>query len=209
MTVASDMLLCFRQGRGPLTWALASYIDDTLACGDTSFSQLTEKLEKLRYQGTWILKHAFLRCLHCSIWWRLQHSSMPCIDRLKLLPSSANFVTLQKYRIQLPWLINSRPGVGLAASKLAQVRENSLNTSHRKQYNTTKRYLQHTRHLSLRMWKHDPEILHIRSCADVSFRTNSDYSFQLSYIVLLSETAKIHAFCTTPATRVTKSPDPY
>ncbi len=37
-TVSSDMSLFFRQARGQLTGILASYVDDTLACGDSSFS---------------------------------------------------------------------------------------------------------------------------------------------------------------------------
>ncbi len=40
-TVGRDMSLFFRRGRGQLTGILASYADDTLACGDSSFSQLT------------------------------------------------------------------------------------------------------------------------------------------------------------------------
>ncbi len=41
--VASDMSLFFRRARGQVTGLLASYVDDTLACGDRSFSDLTKK----------------------------------------------------------------------------------------------------------------------------------------------------------------------
>ena len=45
-TVDSDMSLFFRRARGQLTGLLASYVDDTLACDDSSFSQLTEETQK-------------------------------------------------------------------------------------------------------------------------------------------------------------------
>ncbi len=45
-TVAIDICLFFRRARGRLTRLIASYFDDTLACGDSSFSQLTEDTRK-------------------------------------------------------------------------------------------------------------------------------------------------------------------
>ncbi len=56
-----------------------------------------------------------------------------------------------------------------------------------KQYNTTIRYLQNTRHLSLRTCKLDTESLHVRIYTDASFSINFDQSSQLGYIVLLAD----------------------
>lgn len=41
--VEKYMSLFFRRARGQLTGIVASYVDDTLSCGDKSFSKLTEK----------------------------------------------------------------------------------------------------------------------------------------------------------------------
>ncbi len=45
-TVAIDMSLLFRWARIQLNGLLAFYVDDTLACRDYSFSQLTEEIRK-------------------------------------------------------------------------------------------------------------------------------------------------------------------
>ncbi len=42
-TVSSNMSLFFIRARGQFTGLLASYVDDTLACGDRSFVELTRK----------------------------------------------------------------------------------------------------------------------------------------------------------------------
>ncbi len=110
----------------------------------------------------------------------------PYIDRLNPLPLDANFVLLRQYRAQLSRLIHCRPDVCVVASQLATITEKSFNMSHVKQYNTTVRYLQDTRHLSLRMCKLDLESPHVRAYTDASFSTNTDHSSQLGYIVLLA-----------------------
>ncbi len=106
----------------------------------------------------------------------------PYIDRLKPLSSDASFVLLRQYRAQLSWLIHSRPDVCVGASKQAQVTENSFNISHVEKYNTTIRYLQDTRHLSLRISKLYPESLHVSTYTDALFSTNSDHSSQLDML---------------------------
>ena len=184
-TVASDMSLFSRRARGQLTGLLASYVDETLACGDSSFSQLPEETRKrfevksreyenMRFSGVYIDRSDNGFDIH----------QRPYIDHLKPLPSDESFVLLRQYRAQLSWLIHSRPDVCMVSSKLAQVTETSFNISHVEQCNTTIRYLQDTRHLSLRMPKLDPESLHVRAYTDASFSTNSDHSSQLGYIVL-------------------------
>ncbi len=70
----------------------------------------------------------------------------------------------------------------MVASKQAQVTENSFKISHVEQYNTTIRYLQDTRHLSLRMSKLDRESLHVRAYTDASLSTKSDHSSQLDML---------------------------
>jgi len=93
----------------------------------------------------------------------------PYIYRLKQLPSDTNFVLLRQYRAQLSWLIHCSPDVCVVASKLAQVTEKLFNISIVKQYNTTVRYIQDTRHLSLRMCKFDPNSLRLCTYTDASF----------------------------------------
>ncbi len=208
-TVASDMSLFFRRAKGELTGLLASYVDDTLACSDSSFSQLTEETRKrfevkpreyenLRFSDFYIERSDNGFNFH----------QRPYIDRLKPLPSDANFVLLRQYRAQLSWLIHSRSDVSVVATKLAQVTEKSFNISHVKQYNTTMRYLQDTRYLSHRMCKLDPESLHVRAYTDASFPTNTDHSSQLGYVLLLTdkhENACILHYASYMSRRVTRS----
>ncbi len=181
--------LCFfRRTRGHLTGLLASYVNEMLACSDSSFSQLTEEVRK-RFE---VKSREYDKMRFSGVYIDLSDSGFnihqrPYIDRLKPLQSDANFALLRQYRSQLLWIIHSRPDVCVVASKLAQVTEKSFNISHLKQNNATVRYLQDTHHLSLRMCKLDPEILHVRAYTDASFSTNPDHSLQLGYIVLLAE----------------------
>ncbi len=46
-TVASDLSLFFRWSRSQLTGLIASYVDDTLAWSESSFSKLTEETRKI------------------------------------------------------------------------------------------------------------------------------------------------------------------
>ncbi len=93
----------------------------------------------------------------------LNTNQRPYIDRQMPLTFDANLVLLWHYGAQLSWLIHSLPNVFVMASKLAQVTDNLFSISHVKQYNTTMRYLQDKRHLSLRMCKTDPESLRVRA----------------------------------------------
>ncbi len=137
-TVASDIYLVFRRARGQLTVLLGSFIDDTLACGDSSFSQLTDETrkefelssreyEKTRFSGVYIDRSDNGFYIHQRTY----------IDLLKPLPSNSDVLLLRQYHAQLSWLIHSRPDVCEAASKLAQFTEKSFNMSLVKQYNTT------------------------------------------------------------------------
>ncbi len=65
--VSSDMSLFFRRARGQVTGLIAVYVDDTLACGDRSFVELTEKSrkafevksrehDKMRFSGVYVGK---------------------------------------------------------------------------------------------------------------------------------------------------------
>ena len=151
-TVASGMSLFFRRARGQLTGLLVSYVDDTLACGESSFSQLTVENRK-RFE---VKSHEYENMRFSDFYSDRSDNGFnilqrPYIDRLKPLSSDASFLLLRQYCVQSSWLIHSRPDVCVVASKLAQVTDNSFNISHVKQDNTTVRYLQDTRLMSLRM----------------------------------------------------------
>ena len=119
-TVASDTFLFFRRARAQLRGLLASYVDETLACGDSLFSQLTERTRKrfevksqeygnMRFSGVYIDRS----------YNGFNSPRRPHIDRLKPLPSDVNFVLLRQYRAQLSWLIHSHPDACVVGSKLA------------------------------------------------------------------------------------------
>ena len=187
-TVASDMPLLFRQARGHLTGLLASYVEDKEACGDSLFSQLTVGTRK-RFE---VKSRAYDNMHFSVVYIDRSHNSFnihqrPYIDRLKPLPSDAKLVLLRQYRAQFTWLIHSRPDLRDVTGKLAQVTEKSLNISYVKQYNTTVRYLEDTRHLTIRICKLDPESLHVCAYSDASFSSNTDHSSQLGCSVLLSD----------------------
>ncbi len=190
-TIAIDMSMLFRRARGQLTGLLASYVDDALACGDSSFSQLTDETRK-RFEGK---SHEYDNMRFSDIYIDLSDNGFnihehPYIDRLNPFPSGTNFVLLRLYRAQLSWLLHSRPDVCVVATKFTQVSVKSFYISHVKQYNATVHNLQCTRHLSPRMCKIDHESLHARAYTAALFSTNHDHSSQLGYIVLLA--SKLH-----------------
>ncbi len=167
---------------------IASYVDDTLACGESSFSQLTEEArtsleansreyDSIRFSVVYIDLSDNGFNIHQRLY----------VDRQNPLLSDAKFVLWQQYRAQLSWLIHSLSDASVVASKLAQVIEKLFNISIVNKYNTTVRYLQNTLHLSFRKCKLDPESLHVRACTDALLPTNPGHSSPLGYIVLLAD----------------------
>ncbi len=92
-TFASDMSLVFRRARVQLTLLLASYVDDTLACGGSSFSQLTEETRKIFK----VKSHEYDNMRFSNVYTDRSDNGFnihqrPYIDLLKPLPPDANFV---------------------------------------------------------------------------------------------------------------------
>ncbi len=133
----------------------------------------------------------------------------PYIDRLKPLPSDANFVLLLQYRAQLSWLIHSRSDVYVVTSKLAHVTEKS--STYSMCSNTILQYVTcRTSSICLfvhailipRVYTYGPILMH-HSIPTLTTCHSSATSccWQTSTIMPL--------FCTTPATIVAESRDPY
>ncbi len=186
--VASEISLFFRRARRQVTGILASHVDDTLVCGDNSFSEITKKTrekfevksreyDKMRFSGVYIDK------IHDGY----EIHQWAYIDRLKKLLRDAAFTRLRRSRAQLSWLVHSRPDICVTASKLAQVTEKTFERKHVNRFNTAVTYLVESRDLSLQMRKLDMGSLHVRAYADASFATNHNFTSQLGYIVLLCD----------------------
>ncbi len=154
--VSSDMYLFFRRARGQVTGILASYVDVTLACGDRSFIEPTEKTREvfevksrehneMRFPGVYVNKLSDGFEIHQRAY----------IDRLKKLPRDAEFVQLRRARAQLSWLIYSRPDVCVIAKKLAKFTETTFKCKHINMFNKAVEYLTNSRNLSLHMRKLD------------------------------------------------------
>ena len=62
--VASDMSLFFRRVRSQVFRLLASYVDDSLACGDGIFKRLTERTREKFEMKDREYKNALLRRIH-------------------------------------------------------------------------------------------------------------------------------------------------
>ncbi len=140
--VSSDMSLFFRHARGQLTGLLASYVNDTLACGDRSFVDVTAKTReafevksrehnKMRFSGVYVNK--------LNDGFEIQQRAY--IDRLKRLPRDADFVQLRRARDDLSWLVHSRPDICVIASKLAQVTETTFERKHISMFSNAIGYL--------------------------------------------------------------------
>ncbi len=202
--------LCFfRRTRGHLTGLLASYVNEMLACSDSSFSQLTEEVRK-RFE---VKSREYDKMRFSGVYIDLSDSGFnihqrPYIDRLKPLQSDANFALLRQYRSQLLWIIHSRPDVCVVASKLAQVTEKSL--TYRIWSKTMLQYaISRTRTICLcvcanlipRSCTYAPTLMH-HSLPTLTTRYSSAtlYYWQKNTIM--------PAFCTMPATRVAESQDP-
>ena len=139
-TVARDISLSIGRARGKLTGLLVSYVEDTLACRNYLFSQLSEKIPKrlevkpseydsMRFSGVYIDRSDSGLNIH----------QWSYIDRLKSLPSDPYFILQLQYHARISRLIRRRLDVCIVATKLAQVTEKSFNKSHVQQYNTTVR----------------------------------------------------------------------
>jgi len=186
--VASDMSLFFRKARGRLTGLTASYVDDTLACGDASFLKLSGKTretfdvqkrvtENIRFAGTYIDKHENGYKVH----------QRQYVERLTEISKNADFAELRRARAQLSWLVHSRPDICVVANKLAQVTEKLFSEKHVKLYNSSVKYLKATNKTAMVMRQLDKDSLHIRAYADASFATNYDQTSQLGYIIALCD----------------------
>ncbi len=185
---ASDMSLFCRRVRGQVCGLLASYVDDSLACGDGIFKRLTEKTrekfemkareyEKMRFSGVHIDKHED----GFEIYQRAY------IERVEELHQDSDFVHFRRARAKLSWLVHTRPDICVVTSKLAQVTAETFEGMHVNQYNSAVRYLQSTRNMALQMRKIDRTTLQIRAYADASFSTNRDHTSQLGDIFLLCD----------------------
>ncbi len=186
--VASDMSLFSRRARGKISGLLASYVDDTLACGDSSFAELTKKTREkfemkerqnkdMRFSGIYVDK--------CDNGFEIHQRAY--IERLESIPWDAEYVHLRRARAKPSWLAHSRPDICAELSKLAQVTAESFGRSHVKTRNCTAKCLHSSKNLTLRMRKLDLDALHIRAYSDASFATNSGHNSQLEYIIMLCD----------------------
>ncbi len=166
------MSLFFRRVRGKISGLLTSYVDDTLACGDSSFPEFTKKTREkfemearqnkgMRFSGGYVEK--------CADGFEILQRA--CIERLEPIPLETDYVQLVRARAELSWFAHSRSDFSAVLSKLAQVTEESYDRSHVKTFNSTVKYL-HMRKLDL-------DTLNIRAYSDASFTTNRDHTSQL------------------------------
>ncbi len=93
------MLLFFRQARGQMTGLIVFYADDTRACGDSSFLQLTAENCKIFE----VKPHEYERMRFSGFYFERSDNGFyirqrPYIDCLKPLPSYANCVLPRRYR---------------------------------------------------------------------------------------------------------------
>ena len=169
------MYLFFRRAESKVIGLTATYVDDTLACGDREFYKLTERTqdrfetkprekEQIHFAGVYINKDAQGYRIHQSRY----------IDRLTNLPNVSDFSNFRKARATLSWVIHSRSDVCVNVNKLAKVSEEQFERKHIKLLNSTVKYLMDTKDFSLLFPRLDTSSLQIRALSDASFTTNAD-----------------------------------
>lgn len=106
------------------------------------------------------------------------------------------------------WLALTRPDLCCAINRPAQATATSFSTRHVQELNKAIKRAKTTSTLSLPYTRLDPETLHLRVLADVSFANNDDQSSQIGYLVLLCDGADnchVLAFSSKKARRVVRS----
>ncbi len=110
-------------------------------------------------------------------------------DLLTVLPKDAQYYTFCSRRMQVQWLVHTRPEVACASAQSAQVTSEQYDDKCVQVLNSTIRTIKSMPTRGLVYRKLDKESVHLRVYSDSSFANNRDGTSQLGFIILLCDYA--------------------
>jgi hypothetical protein len=185
----SDISLFYNRLNNRLNGISGICVDDSLLAGTHNYLELTEKSQK-----------KFLSCERkfdnftfngADIQSSDDGSFSLCqklyIETLSPLAPTATLTDFRSHRAKVSWICHTRPEVCYFANKSAQVTEHIFSPANVKSLNSVLEYLRKTADRKLLFQNLSISTLRIVAYSDASFAKNADLSFQLGFIICLSD----------------------
>lgn len=190
--LTSDPAMYVKRGAdGDILGLLAAYVDDILMAGNESFQKETElTLRRFEAKKRLYDKAEFVGVTVSTAAGppRVFSLSQPVYaDRLAPLPREATFKAFSSTRASAAWLAHTRPDLGCAVNKIAQVSEREFDSNSTRSLNALIKKAKAGRDLALYYPMLDRQTLRLRVYADASFAGNADLSSQLGFVILLCD----------------------
>lgn len=109
------------------------------------------------------------------------------LSKLRVMPTEATFALFSSVIAAFVWLSHSLPDICCAVSRAAQVTEKTFALSNVKELNEATAYAFDSKDIALVYAPLTRESLNICACADASFSSIIDLTFQLGFIILLCD----------------------
>lgn len=183
-----DLSLFVRRVHGKITGLAGMYVDNSLHAGTYELLEETKKTEaKFKSRGMEMDRFTFAGIEVKTIAEGILLHQQDYATGLKLVPVDASFKLFRSARMQLQWMVHTRPDVACAVNCAAQVTESLFGRRHVDEINSAIRRIKGSPARGLLQRKLDPETLSIRVYADALFANNENLTTQLGYVLALCD----------------------
>ena len=210
--LSSDPALYMRKGVDGLVGLMGTFVDDCLLGGTDGFQAATNKtlrvfdakprqMDEMEFVGVQVKTSQRLPRT-------LSLDQTAYVASLTLLSTDATYERFTSVRATLAWVGHTRPDLGCAINKAAQVSKVTYEPRHVHALNKAIKAAQASPALALHYPPLDRTTLQLRAYADASFATNDDHSSQLGFIILLVDGqgwAHVLSFSSRKSRRVVRS----
>jgi Reverse transcriptase (RNA-dependent DNA polymerase) len=189
------------------------YVDDTISAGTNEYEAWTKKKSAFETQprefdqGN-ILGQQFSRDVQTG---RITLTQEAYARKLKHLQIGESFAAYRSHRMEVAWLVHTRPDIAYEVARGAQVTESQFGKDPSLFINDLNNVITHIQSdvkSGIIFPRIDFNTAHVCVYTDASFANNMDLTSQIGYVVLLmddSNNAVPLAFRSTKAKRVTRS----
>jgi len=210
--LSSDPALYMRKGVNGLVDLMGTFVDDCLLGGTGEFQTATKttlrvfeakprQMDEMEFVGVQVKTSRRLPRT-----FTLDQTAY--VASLTLLTTGASYERFTSVRAAVAWVGHTRPDLGCAINKAAQVSKATYEPRHVNALNKAIRAAQASPSLELHYPPLDRTTLQLRAYADASFATNDDQSSQLGFIILLVDgrgRAHVLSFSSRKSRRVVRS----
>jgi len=210
--LSSDPALYMRKGVNGLVGLMGTFVDDCLLGGTDEFQTATKttlrvfeakprQMDEMEFVGVQVKTSRRLPRT-----FTLDQTAY--VASLTLLTTGASYERFTSVRAAVAWVGHTRPDLGCAINKAAQVSKATYEPRHVNALNKAIRAAQASPSLELHYPPLDRTTLQLRAYADASFATNDDQSSQLGFIILLVDCrgrAHVLSFSSRKSRRVVRS----